>query len=109
SARFEQIKKAYQAARDGDARSQARELEEAIARMIKDADRNPALQGLFGTEEDVRRIIKELDKEGRWITTVAGEPLVGQPKFERGFRYLSSDVFSRNIETLSEYLASPCK
>ena len=32
-------------------------------------------------EEDVRRIIRELDEEGRWITTYAGERLVGQPKF----------------------------
>ena len=56
--------------------------------------------------EDVRRIIRELDDEGRWITVHAGERLVGQPKFERGFRFLSSDVFSRNVETLSAYVAS---
>ena len=35
-----------------------------------------------------------------------GEPLVGQPKFSLGDRYLSSAVFSRNIETLCEYLAA---
>ena len=50
--------------------------------------------------------IKDRDADGRGITTYAGEPLVGQPKFERGFRFLSSDVFSRNVETLSEYIAS---
>ena len=55
---------------------------------------------------DVRRIIRELDAEGRWVTTYAGERLVGQPKFDRGFRYISSDVFSRNVETLSDWLSA---
>ncbi len=54
----------------------------------------------------VRRIISELDNQGRWTSTYAGERLVGQPKFERGFQFLSSAVFARNVETLSEYIAS---
>lgn len=60
-------------------------------------------------EADVRRIIRELDAEGRWITTHAGERLVGQPRFADGFRYISSAVFSRNVETLSAYLARGVK
>jgi PelA/Pel-15E family pectate lyase len=89
SARFEQIEKAYKAVKSGGDPARPRPVREL--------------------EQDVRRIIKELDTEGRWITTYAGEHLVGQPKFERGFRYLSSDVFSRNVETLSEYIASRSK
>jgi len=58
------------------------------------------------TEADVRRIIKELDPQARWISTYAGERLVGQPKFEPGFKFISSDVFCRNVETLSDYIAS---
>ena len=54
--------------------------------------------------EDVRKIISDLDAQGRWVKTYAGEPLVGQPKLSPSFRYLSSDVFSRNIEVLSEYV-----
>jgi hypothetical protein len=61
------------------------------------------------TEADVRRIIKELDAQGRWISTYAGEGLVGQPKFEHGFKFISSDVFCRNVETLSEYIGSQRK
>jgi len=60
-------------------------------------------------ESNVRKILRELDEEGRWITTYAGEQLVGQPKFSDAFRYLSSDVFSRNIETLSKYVVSAHK
>jgi PelA/Pel-15E family pectate lyase len=85
-ARFEEIEKAYKAVKSGAA--------DARAKSARDL------------EENVRRILKELDSEGRWITTYAGEHLVGQPKFERGFRYISSEVFSRNVETLSEYITS---
>lgn len=88
-ARFAQIEKAYQAAR-------------------KDAPL-PAPPIAKQREADVRRIIRDLDKDGRWISTYAGERLVGQPKFSDGFRYLSSDVFSRNLETLSAYVAATRK
>jgi PelA/Pel-15E family pectate lyase len=56
-------------------------------------------------EDEVRKIVKELDAEGRWISMFAGEPLVGQPKFAAGFAYVSSAVFSRNVQTLSAFLA----
>lgn len=83
-ARFEAIANAYHAAKEGQATAAAKPFPE--------------------WETKVRRIVAELDHEGRWITTYAGERLVGQPEFKPGFRYLSSDVFSRNIETLSEYI-----
>jgi PelA/Pel-15E family pectate lyase len=54
-------------------------------------------------------IVKALDADGRWVTKYAGERLVGQPKFSPGFAYLSSDVFSRNVTTLSEYLTATKK
>jgi hypothetical protein len=83
-ARLDAIAMAYRAAKDG--------------RVAPPAEAAPDL------EAEVRRIIKELDQEGRWISTYAGERLVGQPKFQPGFRYLSSEVFCRNVETLSTYL-----
>jgi PelA/Pel-15E family pectate lyase len=54
----------------------------------------------------VAEIVGDLDDEGRWISVYDGEPLVGQPKFERGMKYLSSAVFSRNVTILSAYLAA---
>ncbi len=86
SARFDEIDKAYQDAKNG--------VPPKLSRMTKDLETN------------VRKIIRELDDDGRWLTTYAGERLVGQPKFSPSFRYISSDVFSRNIETLSDYMAS---
>jgi len=87
AARFEQIAKAHQSAASG--------------------ENAPATRSPRDLEQDVRRIIKELDKDGRWISTYEGQRLVGQPKFDPGFRYISSEVFSRNVEMLSEYIASP--
>ena len=85
-ARFDQIEKMYRAVKDGN--------EPASLRQVRKG------------EETVGRIIKDLDADGRWITTYDGEHLVGQPKFEKGFRYLSSEVFSRNVEALSKAIAA---
>ena len=57
-------------------------------------------------ERQVRRILEELDDQGRWVSRYAGERLVGQPKFAPNSLYLSSEVFSRNLETLSLYLTA---
>jgi hypothetical protein len=90
-ARFQEIAKAYEEAKSGAKKPSSNE------------------KGAKELEAEVRRIIRELDKEGRWITTYAGERLVGQPKFRDSFRFISSDVFSRNIETLSAYVVSTGK
>lgn len=55
-------------------------------------------------EQQVRQIINDLDGQGRWVSAYDGERLVGQPKFKPGYRYLSSAVFSRNVENLSDFL-----
>lgn len=57
-------------------------------------------------EADVRKVLRDLDADGRWVIVYAGERLVGQPKFSDGFRFLSGEVFSRNVETLAAYLAA---
>lgn len=53
--------------------------------------------------ETARRVLADLDDQGRWVSHFANERLVGQPKFPDGFRYLSSDVFSRNLQALSRF------
>jgi PelA/Pel-15E family pectate lyase len=85
SARFDRIEKAYQDAKAGVSSP------EPVKKVSADA---------------ARKVMAELDADGRWVSTYAGERLVGQPKFEKGFRYLSSAVFSRNVETLSALLAA---
>jgi hypothetical protein len=61
------------------------------------------------SDADLRKILSSLDDQGRWISTYDGERLVGQPKFARGFTYLSSAVFSRNLEALSDFLSARAK
>lgn len=54
--------------------------------------------------DQVRKIISKLDDRGRWISIYSGERLVGQPKLPVNSPYISSEVFSRNLELLSDYL-----
>jgi hypothetical protein len=56
--------------------------------------------------DDIRRIILALDERGRWVSTFGGERLVGQAKMPLGTKYLSSELFSRNLTALSEFLLS---
>ncbi len=60
------------------------------------------------SDAEVRRVVGELDDAGRWVSAYAGERLVGQPPFATGFRYVSSEVFCRNVDLLGRYLA-PCE
>jgi PelA/Pel-15E family pectate lyase len=55
--------------------------------------------------EDAAAIVKSMDAEGRWMNVYGGERLVGQPKFQPGLAYLSSEVFCENLARLSAYLA----
>jgi hypothetical protein len=55
-------------------------------------------------EQEARRIIGELDEQGRWVSTYNGGLTVGQPKWKPGFQHLSSEVFSRNLSTLAFYV-----
>jgi PelA/Pel-15E family pectate lyase len=55
---------------------------------------------------DAKRVVAQLDEHGRWVSEYNGEQLVGQPKMAIGARYLSSEVFSQNMVTLSK-LVSP--
>ncbi|MFO0798034.1 MAG: pectate lyase [Gemmataceae bacterium] len=78
---------------------------DAIEKLLDDARRDapPRVQPR-PTEAEVRRVVAALDADGRWVSTYAGERLVGQPPFAAGFRYVSSEVFRRNVGVLSAYL-----
>jgi len=71
-------------------------------RLLPPAAANP-------TEAQVRKILQELDTEGRWVSTYAGGMMVGQPKFAAGFKFLASEVFNRNLEKLSDYVVSQAR
>lgn len=84
---------------------------ESRVAVLETAIKNPkadpeAARAAAITDAEVRRLIGELDAQGRWVSTYGGEMLVGQPKFAKGMKYLSSAVFSRNLETLAAYVAT---
>jgi hypothetical protein len=81
---------------------------ESIASAYEDVKQNrsnTAQASLAELERRVRTIIRELDAAGRWVSSYKGERLVGRPEFRESFPFISSALFSRNIETLSEYIA----
>jgi hypothetical protein len=55
-------------------------------------------------DPSVEEVLASLDEQGRWISTFAGEPLAGQPKFQEGEAYIHSGVFSRNLGILAAAL-----
>lgn len=64
----------------------------------------PAKAGRPGATA-VREVVGALDDRGRWVSVLTGrEPMVGQPKFQPGDRYLSSAVFAENVEVLCGWL-----
>lgn len=79
---------------------------EAAYHRAKAGKPEPAERSFEALEAEARRVIRELDPEGRWISVHKGERLVGQPNFERGFRYISSAVFAENLSVLSECIAA---
>ncbi|REJ95107.1 MAG: pectic acid lyase [Planctomycetota bacterium] len=76
---------------------------EARYRALTDGDLAP-VEPVPPSEAEVRRIIASLDDEGRWLKTFEGERLVGQGKFPIGEEYLSSELFSENMTTLSRFV-----
>jgi PelA/Pel-15E family pectate lyase len=73
------------------------------------SEKPPATQPAGPSAEHIRQVIAALDVQGRWLSTYAGERLTGQPKFKPGEQYLSSDVFSRNVQALADYLETTRK
>jgi PelA/Pel-15E family pectate lyase len=73
---------------------------------IEAALKSPAPASAPPTAEQAREILRALDAEGRWLSTDTGQPLVGQPKFKPGEQFIASEVFCRNLEALSDYLAA---
>jgi PelA/Pel-15E family pectate lyase len=84
--------------------SQLDELESQYHALKRGPKPNATPPPSADLEARVVSVLRDLDDQGRWISTYQGGMMVGQPKFPKGFRYLSSEVFSRNVEVLSEYL-----
>ena len=79
-------------------------LEKALASAQSGKAKTP--QPKVPTEAQVRQILRDLDAQGRWVSTATeGMKLVGQPKFAPGYQFLASEVFNRNIEALADFVS----
>lgn len=82
--------------------NQLAELQQQYERLSSDHSLTAA--EAVPTATKVRELVAALDGQSRWISRFAGEALSGQPKFRPGEDYLSSEIFSRNIQTLSVWI-----
>ena len=83
--------------------SQVDRLQRTYTRLKENgADKTAASRRV--SETKVKQAIADLDDQGRWLSEYHGEKLVGQPKFAKGDKYLSSQVFADNVKLLSDYL-----
>ena len=55
---------------------------------------------------DAARIVSELDSEGRWLSDENGKPVTAATPLKGAAQVISSELFSRNMQRLSEYLAA---
>lgn len=84
--------------------SRLKEIERRFA-DIKNSNAKALVQKTSPLKEDIAKLIRELDAEGRWVAVYANQPLSGQPKFRPGDHFISSEVFCRNLEALSSFIA----
>ena len=55
---------------------------------------------------DAERIVSELDSEGRWLSDDKGKQVTASTHLKGEDHVISSELFSRNMERLSEYLTA---
>ncbi|NNE93918.1 MAG: pectic acid lyase [Verrucomicrobiales bacterium] len=81
----------------------------AAYREVMQSGKLPPIEKILPPQKPdptVADVLSSLDSEGRWVSTFQGEPLVGQPKFQPGEKYIDSAVFSRNLGILSDALSA---
>ena len=83
--------------------SQIETLEKKYA-LVQKGKRPVLLSSPKDEMQAVQDAIRALDTRGRWVSTYNGETLIGQLKLPIGTRYLASQVFATNLNTLSNYL-----
>ena len=81
-------------------------LKAEYRRLKDDLTQTPAPPKPANVEQQVRKIIDALDDRGRWVSLYDGDRLAGQPKFAPGDRYIATAIFARNLERLSDCVAS---
>ena len=65
-----------------------------------------SLSNLKTLTRDAERIVSELDSEGRWLSDENGKSVTAATHLKGEAPVISSELFSRNLQRLSEYLTA---
>lgn len=65
-----------------------------------------SLSNLKTLARDAERIVSELDSEGRWLSDEKGKSVTAATHLKGEAHVISSELFSRNIQSLSAYLTA---
>ena len=65
-----------------------------------------SVSNLTTLTRDAERIVSELDSEGRWLSDDKGKSVTAATHVKVEDQVISSELFSRNMQRLSEYLTA---
>lgn len=82
------------------------EIEREYQDQAKNRSANPPDPETNALLAQARKALKQLDRQGRWITRYSGQLLVGQPRFRAQEAFISSAVFGQNLNALSRWLSA---
>ena len=75
--------------------------------ILAKGDQPKVIQSNLQTlRQDAKRILGELDSESRWVTNNKGVPAITSAQSDRGDSLLESDVFSKNLSRLAEFVTA---
>jgi len=88
------------------AKSNVQKLEMRYQILAK-GDQPKVIQSNLQTlRQDAKRILGELDSESRWVTNNKGVSAITSAQSDPGDSFLVSDVFSKNLSRLAEFVSA---
>ncbi len=81
-------------------------IEQRYQELKQTGEFRKSVSNLKTLTRDAERIVSELDSEGRWLSNEKGEPVTAATHLKGESQVISSELFSRNMQRLSEYLTA---
>ena len=88
------------------AKSRIDKIEKRYQELKQTGKFKKSVSNLKTLTRDATRIVSELDDEGRWLSNDKGEPVTASTHLNGQASVISSELFSRNLERLSEYMSA---
>jgi hypothetical protein len=88
------------------AKSRLSKIEKRYLELKQTGKFRTSVSNLKTLTKDAERILSELDSEGRWLSDDKGKPVTAATHLKDQTSVISSELFSRNLERLSEYMSA---